>query len=185
MDGSCGRSLGPRMVKKSCGPPVVVLRQTAQSLLLKGTLPSAEAEHFLSLKGFSLHGSVPRTPCRPPQRRLAEQNQPRQTFLFYRSRPPLRVCVQIRTPGWQLQRVYSPGFQHFSKRFANFGVAIMHRRYRQGRRYPNSSLASQFIAYGSGTSWRTEECLAVSTTSGTPSPHGLRKLAFLNPRCLL
>src|SRR6266571_4752487 len=34
---------------------------------------------------------------RSPQGRLAEQNQSRQAFLFYRSHPSLRECVQIRT----------------------------------------------------------------------------------------
>src|SRR6266568_3827355 len=62
---------------------------------------------------------------RSPQGRLAEQNQPRQAFLFYLSHPSLRKCVQIRTPCRQLQWLYSPGLQHLAERFAELAVAIM------------------------------------------------------------
>ena len=109
-------------------------QETAQSLLgayftITGTHPlfsrwKKQNILFTLMVSLSMVGLHERRD-RPPQRRLAEQNQPRQTFLFYRSHPSLRVCVQIRTPGWQLQRLYSPRLQHFSERFAEFGVAIM------------------------------------------------------------
>src|SRR5260370_17905893 len=123
----------PVWSKKSCGLPVVVLQETAQSLLaayftITGTHPlfsrwKKQNIFFTLMVSFSME--IDERRYRPPQGRLAEQNQPRQAFLFYRSHPSLRVCVQIRTPGWQLKRLYSPGLQHFSERFAELAVTIM------------------------------------------------------------
>src|SRR2546427_1674494 len=97
----------PERSKKSCDLPVVVLQETAQSLLaayfaITGTHPLfscwKKQNIFLSLMVSLSMVVLHECRQRPPQGRLAEQNQPRQAFLFYRSHPSLRVCVQIRTP---------------------------------------------------------------------------------------
>jgi len=115
--------------KKSCGPSVVVLQETAQSLLaayfaITGTHPlfsrwikqNILLSLMVSLSMVVLHERRDR----PPQRRLAEQNQPRQAFLFYRSHPSLRVGVQIPNDSQNL-------------------VSRSCRRYPQQRRHPSSS----------------------------------------------
>jgi hypothetical protein len=120
--------------KKSRGLPVVVLQEAAQSLLAAHFAIAATHPLFSRWKkqniSFTLMVSfsmVVLGECRyrSPQGRLAEQNQPRQAFLFYRSHPSLCECIQIRTPCRQLQWLYSPGLQHLAERFTELGVAIM------------------------------------------------------------
>src|ERR1700747_209046 len=93
--------------KKSCGLPVVVLQEAAQSLLAAHFAIAATHPLFSLGKkqniSFTLMVSLSMVVLgercyRSPQGRLAAQNQPRQAFLFYRSHPSLRECVQIRTP---------------------------------------------------------------------------------------
>src|SRR6266849_10007244 len=96
----------PVWSKKSCGLPVVVLQEAAQSLLAAHFAIAATHPLFSPWKKqnifFSLMVSLSMVVLdvrcyRPPQGRLAAQNQLRQAFLFYRLHPSLRECVQIRT----------------------------------------------------------------------------------------
>src|SRR5216683_5022559 len=86
---------------------LVVLQEAAQSLLAAHF--AIAATHPLFSRGekqnifFALMVSLSMVVLderryRSPQGRLAAQNQLRQAFLFYRSHPSLRECVQIRTP---------------------------------------------------------------------------------------
>jgi hypothetical protein len=97
---------------------MVVLQEAAQSLLaahfaIAGTHPLFSRRKKQNIS-FTLMVSLSmvvlgESRYRSPQGRLAEQNQTRQAFPFYRSHPSLRECVQIRTPRWQLQWLHSPG----------------------------------------------------------------------------
>ena len=59
------------------------------------------------------------------QRVFSEQDQSRQTLLFYRTYPALRVGIQIGAPRWQGQAFYASCGQRLPELRAKLRVAIM------------------------------------------------------------
>ncbi len=68
--------------------------------------------HFVLLKGS-------------PQRRLSEENQPGEAVLFDGSHPPLRVAIQVGTPGWQRDWYHIPRLDDLIKVQAELALSVM------------------------------------------------------------
>ena len=59
------------------------------------------------------------------QRRLSEQDEPREAFLFHRSHPALRKRIQVRAPRWQANRFDTSRFHQFTKCPTELRIPVM------------------------------------------------------------
>jgi hypothetical protein len=60
----------------------------------------------------------------PTQRRLAEKDHSRKTFMFETSERPFQMSVQIGTPWWEAYRCHVFVLENLSKRLAELSVPV-------------------------------------------------------------